>query len=66
MNCPYCEISSMTTDGLEQIACCNKCRGDWMTNRSAGVLRKDNLIFLPFARHLAELESDSASAKKAA
>lgn len=57
MNCPYCEISSFTTDGLEQIAICTKCRGDWMTGRGAGPLCKDNLIYLPFARHLAEEEA---------
>ena len=56
MNCPYCEISSLTTDGLERIACCNKCRGDWMTGRSGTALFRDNLIYLPFATHLAEEE----------
>ena len=57
MSCPYCRASSFTTDGLERIACCNECRGDWMAAQSAGPLHRDNLIFLPFARHLAEEEA---------
>jgi hypothetical protein len=64
MNCPYCETSSLTTDGLEMIAICKKCNGDWMTGRRGGALFKDNLIYLPFARHLAE--EDEAPQKKAA
>lgn len=54
MNCPYCDISSFHSDGLEQIACCQKCRGDWMTGRSGKALHRDNLIYLPFAAHLAD------------
>ena len=62
MNCPYCEISSLTTDGLERIACCGKCRGDWMSGRNGSALYRENLIYLPFATHLASEDGEERKA----
>lgn len=66
MNCPYCDTSSLNSDGLERIAICQQCRGDWMTNRSGKALFRDNLIYLPFATHLADEDASAEPLRKAA
>lgn len=49
MKCPYCELSALSMDGLERIAICKDCRGDWMSNRTPRAVQDGNVIYLRFA-----------------
>lgn len=64
MDCPHCARSSKNPDDLQAISGCQDCQAAWLAGPSLGPLYRDNLIFLPFARHLAE--EDGATDRTAA
>lgn len=64
MNLPDHENTSLDPGGPEEHASSEERPRDEIGGESGYVLYKDNLIYLPFARHLAE--EDEATLKKAA
>ena len=58
----------MIADGPHETFSLELCRNEWLAEQTAGLLYRDNLIYLPFAAHLADEgeDEDEEAGRKAA